>query len=149
MATHLEYYSALQRRAQIECLRQLNAEACEQSRRGRAGRPGDGPFDAVARAAPGVIVGDFNCEPSAPEIAALQDSVEFGIPRLCDAWTLVHPGRAHEPTLGVFDKQQWPGPAKTYDFAFVTEDLAARVRRLEIDSSSDASDHQALVIELR
>ena len=38
MTTHLEYYSAVQREAQVEGVRARHAEASEHARRDRAGR---------------------------------------------------------------------------------------------------------------
>ena len=34
------------------------------------------------------------------------------------------------------------------DFIFVTEDMAGRVRRMEVDGETAASDHQPVLIEL-
>jgi endonuclease/exonuclease/phosphatase family metal-dependent hydrolase len=148
VTTHLEYYSVLQRRAQVERLRELDTEAMRHAAQPRPGQTGDGPFDSVVRAASAVMVGDFNCGPNSDEIAALLRPLDTGMQRWCDGWVLANPGRAHEPTLGLHDKQQWPGPPLTFDFAFVTADLASRVRRVAVEPSSDASDHQPLLIEL-
>ena len=34
------------------------------------------------------------------------------------------------------------------DFIFTTEDLSGRIRRVEVDGKTDASDHQPILIEL-
>jgi endonuclease/exonuclease/phosphatase family metal-dependent hydrolase len=61
---------------------------------------------------------------------------------------LMHPQRPHAPTVGVHDKVQWPEPAFTFDFVFVSADLAPHVRALVVDGASDASDHQPVLLEV-
>ena len=69
-------------------------------------------------------------------------------PAYRDAWLIAHPGQPHAPSVGVYDKAQWPGPPFTFDFVFVSADLAPRVGNVRIDAQSDASDHQPLLLEL-
>jgi endonuclease/exonuclease/phosphatase family metal-dependent hydrolase len=144
--THLEWYSPLQRAAQAERLRELHQEAWAHATTPR--RSERGPFDAVRRGGPAVLMGDFNFRPDAPERARLQDPLEGAVPPYRDAWALLHPGVPHPASVGVHDKKQWPEPAFTLDFAFVSEDLAPRVVDVRVDQVSDASDHQPLLLEL-
>jgi endonuclease/exonuclease/phosphatase family metal-dependent hydrolase len=148
MTMHLEWYSALQRTAQVDRLRALQHEAHAQAHCARPGTAAHGPFDHVPRGGPAVLVGDFNFRPEAPEYRRLQAPLPDGAPAWCDAWALLHPGRPHPPSVGLHDQAQWPGPPFTMDFAFVSADLAPRVRQVEYDGTSDASDHQPLLIEL-
>ena len=53
------------------------------------------------------------------------------------------------PTLGLYDKEQWPEEAFCCDFIFVSEDLAARVEDVMVNSATDASDHQPVLLSLR
>ena len=76
------------------------------------------------------------------------EAFDDGTPALCDAWQVTHPGRAHDHTVGLYDTLQWPR-ALACDFVFVSEDLAPRVVALQVDATSDASDHQAVVLTLR
>jgi endonuclease/exonuclease/phosphatase family metal-dependent hydrolase len=145
--THLEYHSALQRTAQAERLRELHREAVGQARCRRPGSAGDGPFANVPRGAAAVLAGDCNFDPGAAERARLMAPIDDATPAYRDAWTIAHPGRPHEPTLGLHDKVQWPTP-RAFDFFFVSEDLAPRVRDVRVDASSDASDHQPVLLEL-
>jgi endonuclease/exonuclease/phosphatase family metal-dependent hydrolase len=63
VTTHLEYYSGIQRMAQVEALRRLHAEACGHARAPRvSGKPGE-PFQAFVRPASTIICGDFNFKP--------------------------------------------------------------------------------------
>ena len=146
--THLEYYSLLQRSAQVERLRELHREAVGQSRAERPGGPGDGAFEHLLRGGTAVLTGDLNFLPDAAERDALL--AEFGddTPPYRDAWPIVHPGQPHAPTVGLYDKAQWPGEPFTFDFVLVSADLAPRVRDVRADSTSDASDHQPVLIEL-
>ena len=70
-----------------------------------------------------------------------------GTPRFHDAWQLMHPDRAHDPTVGLYDTVQWPCRFAC-DFVFVSDDLAPRVTALMVDGSSNASDHQAAALTL-
>lgn len=147
--THLEYYSAAQRLAQIERLRELHGEAVGHSRNPRPDGLRKGPFAQVARAAPAVLVGDFNCRPASIDHARLLAPFDHETPAYCDAWTHCHPGRDHAPTVGLFDTRQWPGGAFACDFVFVSQDLVSRIGSLTVDPTTDASDHQPLALTLR
>ena len=57
----------------------------------------------------------------------------------------MRPDRPHAPTIGVFDREQWPEPF-TCDFIFVTEDLAGRVGEVRVNGDTDASEHQPVVL---
>ena len=146
--THLEYYSPKQRGAQVEALRDLHREAAAHARTARPGSASDGPFDRAVRGGPSILCGDFNFKPEASERARLVSRIDDATASYRDAWELMHPGEAHAPTVGVHDKEQWPGPPFTWDYVFVSEELAARVRRLEVDLESDASDHQPVLLEI-
>lgn len=144
--THLEYYSSRQRAAQVERLRELHQEAVSQA---GTPRPSDeGPFFFVPRAAASILTGDFNCLPESPDRARLLAAMEDATPPYRDAWELTHSGEPHAPTVGIYDKTQWPGPPFTYDFVFVSEDLAPRVKEVRVDATTDASDHQPVLLVL-
>ena len=146
--THLEYYSARQRAAQVERLRDLHREAVAQSRATQPGDASDGPFEPLPRGAAAVLCGDCNFRPGSADHARLLAPFGDGTPAYLDAWALAHPGAPHAPTVGLHDKAQWPQPAFTFDFVCVSADLAPRVRALEVDASSAASDHQPVLLEL-
>jgi endonuclease/exonuclease/phosphatase family metal-dependent hydrolase len=146
--THLEYYSAPQRAAQVERLRELQREAAAHARTQRPGSAAEGAFEPVPRAAPAVLAGDFNCRPGDPALARLLEPIDAATPAYRDAWAIAHPGRPHEATVGRYDKAQWPGEPFTFDFILVTDDLARRVRDVRVDAASDASDHQPVLLEL-
>jgi endonuclease/exonuclease/phosphatase family metal-dependent hydrolase len=136
MTTHLEYYSPLHRAAQLERLRALQAEVADNE--ARPPKPAASPFDPVRRPASLVLCGDYNLLPDDAEYKALFQ------PPLIDAWTFFRKGEAHPPTTGLFDRKQWPMGGHCRDYFAVTADVARRIATLEIDLSTDASDHQPL-----
>jgi endonuclease/exonuclease/phosphatase family metal-dependent hydrolase len=146
--THLEYYSARQREAQIDRLRELHREAVAHAHVTRPGTASDGAFERMPRAAAAVLVGDFNFKPDDPDHARLLAPMDPTTPAYRDAWELAHPGHRHEPTVGVHDKEQWPGTPFTFDFVCVSADIAGRVRDVRVDEVTDASDHQPMLVEL-
>lgn len=146
--THLGYYSAAQRLAEVDGLRALHAQACGHQRLHPArADASNGPFHWRPRPSAGVVCGDFNCEPGSPAYRRLLDTFDDGTPALRDAWPAAHPGRPHDPTVGLFDTVQWPRRFAC-DFVFVSDDLAPRVEALHVDATSDASDHQAMILTL-
>lgn len=145
--THLGYYSAAQRLAQIEGLRVLHAAAHAHGIRPARADMSNGPFHWLQRPAAGIVCGDFNCEPGSPGHQRLQQPFTDGTPALRDAWQVIRPGQPHEPTVGLYDTVQWPRRFAC-DFVFVSEDLAPRVQALQVDAASAASDHQALLLRL-
>jgi endonuclease/exonuclease/phosphatase family metal-dependent hydrolase len=146
---HLEYFSERQRSAQVDQLRELHREACQHARSPRPGLDGHGPFAAVPRGAQAVLMGDFNMLPHSPEYLRLLAPFSDGTTAWRDAWPLVQPGRRHAPTVGLHDDGPDAGLPFTFDYAFVSADLAPRVRRVRVDGSEEGSDHQALLVELQ
>jgi endonuclease/exonuclease/phosphatase family metal-dependent hydrolase len=148
MSAHLEYFSERQRSAQVDQLRALHREACLHARDQRPGDSGAGPFMMPPRAAGAILAGDFNMLPHSPEYLRLLAPFGDGTPPWRDAWQLAQPGRRHAPTVGLHDDAPDAGLPFTFDYAFVSADLAPRVRRVRVDGSEEGSDHQALLVEL-
>lgn len=146
--THLEYYSTLQRAAQLQRLRELHAEAVAHARMPGPGKTSDGPFSGGQRAVPAILCGDCNFKPDSRSRDLFMQPIDDVTAPYRDAWEALHPGQAHAPTVGLHDKQQWPGEPFTFDYFFVSEDLLPRLRAIEVDAVSDASDHQPLLLEL-
>lgn len=147
ISTHLEYYSQPQRAAQCARLRELHAEAVAHARTPRPGPAHEGPFDAVPRAAAALLAGDMNCEAGSAELQQLQLPFADATPPWCDAWHRLHGSAPRPPTLGVHDRAQWPQP-RAFDHVFVSADLAPRLRTIDVDAETDASDHQPVRIVL-
>ena len=134
ITTHLEYYSATHRSAQIEFLERLQSEATG----GR--RDGEDAFKLFPRPASAILCGDFNLKPDDPLHARI---LRIGF---VDAWQALNPGKPHPPTFRVHE----PEKEKPYccDYVFVTPDLAPRLRSIRIDADTQASDHQPVIVEL-
>ena len=147
--THLEYYSDLQRMAQARRLRELHEEACARALHPRVGarRESNATFHTPPQTTAAILTGDFNFPPEAPEYPEIQAPLPHGAPRYRDAWTLAHGLRPHEPTFCVHD-HSWKDKPYCCDFIFVSEDLAPRVRRIEVDLETKLSDHQPVLVEI-
>jgi len=147
MTTHLEYYSAMQRMAQVEALRRLHEEACGHAALPRpSGDPGE-PFAALPRPSSAILTGDFNFKPDAPEHQRMISTFGAAVPRLMDAWQIAHPKQPHAHTVGLYENG-WAEHPYCCDFVFVTGDLASRVRAVIVDTQTQASDHQPVLVEL-
>lgn len=141
VTTHLEYFSAVHRNAQIGHLRVLQAEAAENE--ARPSTPAASPYDPVPRPESLVLCGDFNLLPGDAQYHQL-----FRFP-LIDAWRHLRGGEPHPPTTGLFDRRQWPMGAHCRDYFAVTADVARRAAAIEADLATDASDHQPVRLDLR
>jgi endonuclease/exonuclease/phosphatase family metal-dependent hydrolase len=53
----------------------------------------------------------------------------------------------HAPTFRLYDRSHGPEPIAC-DFVFVSDGLKDKVRRIEIDALTQASDHQPVLVEL-
>jgi len=140
VTTHLEYYSAAHRAAQLERLRALQAEVAENE--ARPPKPAASPYDPVPRPASLVLCGDLNFLPHEDEYRAL-----FA-PPLLDAWRSARGAEPHPPSTGLYDRRQWPMGGHCRDYFAVTADVARRIADVAIDTATDASDHQPLRLTL-
>jgi endonuclease/exonuclease/phosphatase family metal-dependent hydrolase len=143
--THLEFHSAVQREAQIERLLDLQEEASVNPT--VAAIKHANPYTSQTAAASSLLCGDFNFDVFDSQYQLLQSSARRGL-NYRDAWAICHPGQPHRPTCGIYDRTQWPGGADCRDFIFVSQDMANRVRRIEVDETTAASDHQPVFIEI-
>lgn len=143
--THLEYHSASQREAQIARLLDLQQEASTSPKVPESCH--NEPYGSQSVAPSSLLCGDFNFDVSDPQHALIDRSVRPGL-NYRDAWTICHRGQPRSPTCGLYDHVQWVDGPDCRDFIFATEDLAGRIRRVEVNSKTDASDHQPVLIEL-
>ncbi|HEX9396841.1 MAG TPA: endonuclease/exonuclease/phosphatase family protein [Burkholderiales bacterium] len=138
VTTHLEYYSAEHRAAQVGRLRAIQAEATG----ARQPVPAAGPFTMpgpLPRSA--ILCGDFNFPPQDPLHGRIREA------GFADAWQSLHPGKLHPPTFRLHEKEREQAPY-CCDFIFVTQDLVPRLRSIRIDADTQASDHQPVMLEL-
>ena len=148
ITSHLEYYSKVQRREQASRLRALHDEACQ---RAAVSTPPSDEANATFRPAPqtpsAILLGDFNFPVTDPSYEEIQAPLDGGGPAFRDAWRLVHGGRPHAATFCVHDDRYSKQPY-CCDFAFVSADMAARVKVIEVDVRTKLSDHQPVLLEL-
>lgn len=167
MTTHLEYYSAVQRMAQAQALRALHRQACAHAAAPPAADHSRSPFQDKPHTPHAILCGDFNlgtdqaeyawlqglddreekgpAAPAAPAPSAI-NSIASGL-QLRDAWRVLRGEVAHAPTFRLFDRTYGPEPIAC-DFVFVSDTLVPRLRRIEVDVRTQASDHQPVVVEL-
>jgi endonuclease/exonuclease/phosphatase family metal-dependent hydrolase len=139
--THLEYYSARQRAAQVARLRELDTERAQHARAVPSEAYTSGPFAPLPRPRASILSGDFNMRPEDPVRAPLLETWK-------DAWLLAHPGRPHPPSFHVHDAAPGVEPY-CCDFVLVSEDLAPRVAAVHVEAATQASDHQPVIVEFR
>ena len=137
VSTHLEYYSAGHRAAQIARLAALKLEWLAE----RKQVDEEGPFRSQAGPASTIVCGDFNLPPDDPLHRKILDA------GFVDAWEALHPGVPHPPTFRLHERDEGESPY-CCDFVFVTPDLVPRLRSIRIDADNRASDHQPVTVEL-
>jgi endonuclease/exonuclease/phosphatase family metal-dependent hydrolase len=148
ITTHLEYYSGKQRMAQVDALRAIYAEGHAHARDAQMTMTDGGPFQTFIRPRGTVITGDCNFEPDAPEHRRMLAPFVDGTPPLADAWSTLHPGKAHPPTFKIYEKKRPDEPELHCDFIFVGEELRARMRDIRVDVETQAADHQPVILTL-
>jgi endonuclease/exonuclease/phosphatase family metal-dependent hydrolase len=134
VTTHLEYYSAAHRAAQIDRLHELHREASL----AHAHIDEPGSYESYERAKSAIVCGDFNLKPDDPHYKRMLDG------GFVDAWSALNAGKARENTFHLFDGQT----PYCCDYVFLTPDLVPRLRSIKIERETKASDHQPVMVEL-
>jgi endonuclease/exonuclease/phosphatase family metal-dependent hydrolase len=147
LTTHLEYYSPLQRMAQVRHIKVLHWEACEHARIYQPEPDLDAPFQLGFRPGSAILCGDFNFLPDSHDYKELLGPNGLGALPLVDAWRASHGDTPRAPTAGLHGFP-WPEQPGCYDYFFVTDDLAPRISQVEVQSETAASDHQPIVLDL-
>jgi endonuclease/exonuclease/phosphatase family metal-dependent hydrolase len=147
MTTHLEFHSQIQRLAQSKRMMAIDTDVrlLEQE------PPlfvSDSPYGRFERASKSVLCGDFNFLAESEEYNAItqMNKTESGFH---DAWLIANPDQPYAPTCGIFDEKQWPEGPHCRDFMFVSDELTNGIERMFVDTTTNASDHQPLLIELK
>ena len=79
--------------------------------------------------------------PEDPQVAKLREA-------WTDAWSAAHPGKPHPPSFGIYDREFASEPY-CCDFVFVSRDLVPRIASVRVDTETQASDHQPVIVEFR
>ncbi len=146
MTTHLEFYSPPMRMAQAQELLRLHREGCAHAATPPLIDDTGSPFQSKPHTQHCILTGDFNFETDSPEYALLS-APQGSVNVLHDAWTLARPKTPHAPTFRLHDRRYGPVPIAC-DFMFVSDTLASRVKRMEINLDTRVSDHQPVLLEL-
>lgn len=146
MTTHLEYYSQHQRKIQIDAIRRLHREACTMSKRKFLKEEQGGAFEVFPRPAQALLCGDMNFPVLAPERLKILAPFSNDIPNFHDAWSILHPGTPHAPTVGIHPVDFVDRP-ECFDFIFITDGLVNHLKAHGIDAVTEASDHQPVWVE--
>ena len=109
------------------------------------------PFQPKRHTPEAILCGDFNMAPSDPAYALIGEPFA-PMPgakalRLQDAWHVAYGAQPHAPTFRLFDRRYGPEPVAC-DFVFLSDGLVPRLRRIEVDLATQASDHQPVLVEL-
>jgi endonuclease/exonuclease/phosphatase family metal-dependent hydrolase len=147
LTTHLEYYSPVQRQAQVRRIRELHEEACARAAIYQPDPALEPPCQLGFRPGTAIYCGDFNFTPDSEDYQAMLAPAPAGSLGLVDAWRVRHGDIPRAPTAGLHGFK-WPDKPECYDYFFVTEDLAARVGDVAVQSETSASDHQPIVLDL-
>jgi endonuclease/exonuclease/phosphatase family metal-dependent hydrolase len=147
MTTHLEYHNQHQRLAQARALRLWHEESCAQALNCRPMSDDDAgtPYQTKPHTLDAILCGDFNFEPGSTEYRYLTDNTNAQA--MADSWTIAQTGQPHPPTFRLFDDTYGPD-AVSCDFVFVSESLTSRVQSVVVDTLTQASDHQPVLIVL-
>lgn len=144
MTSHLEFYSEPARRAQAIALRDWHRQLSALAAFPPLVMDGT-PYQNKAHTLDTIICGDFNFEVDTPEHAAmLETGSGFD---LFNSWELLHPGEPYPATFRLFDRTYGPEPVGC-DFFFVSDSLKHRVRGFAVNQSTQASDHQPVLLEI-
>jgi len=149
VTTHLEYYSDVQRHAQVRRLRNLHDEACQRAMAAARYENDESnvTFEPTAQTTAAIVCGDFNFPPENNARQEMQSPLARGGPALRDAWAHLYREAPHPPTFCVHDERYAKTPY-CCDFAFVSQDLCARLRSMIVNTETRDSDHQPVLIEL-
>ena len=97
MTTHLEYYSAPQRRAQAQALRSLHDEACAMAAAPPEPVDDGSAFQTKVHTPHAVLCGDFNAEASDAALAAISSAQRPGTPFAMPGRSFMAVCRTHRP----------------------------------------------------
>jgi len=146
---HLAHAAMPERLGQVERIRELQTEAGRDggvlSNRHENWREGDG---SPAWPRESILLGDFNMSPDEEAYAAMvgPNDPKYGriteMDGYLDAWISAGGGEDAGHT-----KFEATGNRRI-DFAFISPDLADRLRKVQVDADAQGSDHQPLWLEI-
>lgn len=143
ITTHLEYFGVNQRKAQLDYLATVCLDTSNRAE--TPPLPGVGTYRPLAETQKTIICGDFNMTPDQSDYKGFTNPKDSPI---IDSWRFLHPKSDHLPTCGIFDVEQWPDGPHCRDFFFVTSGVQPHLRSMDVDTETNASDHQPVLLTL-
>jgi len=143
MNTHLEFFSEKQQIAQVNRLREIHKEACEQYHNPGIDKPKT-PFEIINRHEKMIICGDFNFTLESNPYKIMTEPMSHDISNIHDAWDILYPKNNRTPTCGVYDNNQWKEGPHCRDYFFISKILDNKVKRFSVNNETSASDHQPI-----
>lgn len=148
ITTHLEWYSIVQRTAQVDALRSIYADGHAHARDAKITMSDGGPFQTYLRPRATVVCGDFNLEYTSPLHARMIAPFDDGTPALVNVWDRLHPGQDYPATFCIYNVM--PGYGQLHcDFFFLSPEVVSRATEVFVEQRTQASDHQPVVLTLR
>ncbi|RGE46774.1 endonuclease [Comamonas testosteroni] len=153
MTTHLEYFSSRQRMAQARALRALHMQACALADMPPKPASDGSPYQTKPHTHHAVLCGDFNFEPHEAEYAELSapwgvnEGTELQAEQWLNSWSVLHGDAPQPATFRLADRTWGPEPGAC-DFIWVSRSLRQQVKAWTVDSATQASDHQPVMLTL-
>ncbi|MFT4609602.1 MAG: endonuclease/exonuclease/phosphatase family metal-dependent hydrolase [Cellvibrionaceae bacterium] len=138
--THLAFHDSNEVQQQLEHLHAIERDRLAHLQYPKAAGPGS--FQEGYLASARILCGDFNF---APEFPHYQYQLNSG---WIDTWKLCYPDVPQPSTCGIFDQVQWVQGGHCRDYFWLSKELASRKVGASVDSDTDLSDHQPIILEI-
>jgi len=146
LTTHLEFFAAGQRAAQVRYL----ADRYQESRQ-RFNNPaptgGNEQFESIPETNLTIYAGDFNLVVDSEDYKHLTTSTDGSA--LTDCWRQLYGDKPHDPTCGIFDHEQWKEGPHCRDYFFASPEMTTRVTDMAVQMDTAASDHQPIKLTIK
>ena len=138
--THLAFHDSNEAQQQLEKFNWLEQERIAHHRFPK--QMGIGTYQEGFLPTARILCGDFNFTPDTTHYQYQLDNDWI------DAWRQGHVGGARLPTCGIFDTRQWPEGPHCRDYFWLSIGLAKHDVTVEVDTCTDLSDHQPIILTL-
>ena len=134
--------------AQVDALRAIYAEGHGYARDPRITGTDGGPFQTFLRPAATIITGDFNLEPDDPSMRAWRRRSPTARRRCSTPGSMRIPACRTRRRSASTRRPIRARPSYCCDFIFVSGDIASRIRDVTVDTQTQVSDHQPVILTL-
>ncbi len=138
--THLAFHDSNEVQQQLGHLQAIERDRLAHIQFPKAAGPGS--FQPGYLASARILCGDFNFDPEFPHYQYQLDSGWI------DTWKLCCPDSPQPSTCGIFDREQWSQGGHCRDYFWLSHELKARTIDASVDSATDLSDHQPIILEI-